>query len=105
MFTTGMAMTLRPGGYDEYKKAHDELWPEIAESMASNNVSMMIYKLGERLVLFATAPAEADWEKSREAPILKDWHDYMAKLLETDDEGNITFDMLPEAFSFGMFKA
>ena len=25
MFTTGMAMTLRPGGYDEYKKAHDEL--------------------------------------------------------------------------------
>ena len=60
---------------------------------------------GDRLVLFATAPSEAAWEKSREAPILKDWHDYMAKLLETDDEGNITFEMLPEAFSFGMFKA
>ena len=28
----------------------------------------------------------------------------MAQLLETDDEGEIIFEELPEAFAFGMFK-
>ena len=53
-------MKLRPGGYDGYKKAHDELWPEIATSMSDHGVSMAIYRFGDRLMLFACAPTEAD---------------------------------------------
>ena len=30
MFKSAMTFALKPGCYDEYKRAHDELWPEIA---------------------------------------------------------------------------
>ena len=104
MYSIGMAMTLRPGAYDEYKKAHDELWPEIADSMSNNEVSMAIYKFNENLIIHAVAPTEESWNKSRNVPILEKWFEYMSTLLVTDDSGDIIFDDLPEAFSFGIFK-
>ena len=104
MYSIGMAMTLRPGAYDEYKKAHDELWPEIADSMSDNGVSMAIYKFNENLIIHAVAPTEEGWNKSRNVPILEKWFEYMSTLLVTDDSGDIIFDDLPEAFSFGIFK-
>ena len=104
MYSIGMALTLRPGAYAEYKKAHDDLWPEIAASMADNDVSMAIYRFGENLIIHAVAPTEADWDKSREAAILEKWFEYMSTLLQTDDKGEIIFEDLPEAFAFGIFK-
>ncbi|MCZ6678232.1 MAG: L-rhamnose mutarotase [Candidatus Poribacteria bacterium] len=105
MYSIGLAMKLRPGCYEEYKVAHDNLWPEIGKGMEDNNVSMAIYRFEDHLVLHAVAPSEQDWLKSREGPELVRWHDYMATLLETDDAGNIVFEELPEAFAFGMFKS
>ena len=104
MYSIGLAMTLCPDAYDEYKKAHDELWPEIADSMSVNDVSMAIYKFNENLIIHAVAPTEEDWDKSREAPILEKWFEYMSTLLVTDDSGDIIFEDLPEAFAFGIFK-
>ena len=43
MYSIGLSMQLKPGSYEGYKEAHDNLWPEIAKSMADNNVSMSIY--------------------------------------------------------------
>ena len=105
MYSIGLAMTLRPGAYAEYKKAHDELWPEIADSMSDNDVSMAIYRFGENLVIHAVAPTEAAWNKSRNVPILEKWFEYMSTLLTTNQEGEIIFEDLPEAFAFGIFKA
>ena len=105
MYSIGLAMTLRPGAYAEYKKAHDELWPEIADSMSDNDVSMAIYRFGENLVIHAIAPTEADWNKSRDVPILEKWFEYMSTLLATNQEGEIIFEDLPEAFVFGIFKS
>ena len=105
MYSIGLSMQLKPRSYEGYKEAHDNLWPEIAKSMADNNVSMSIYLLGDRLFLHAVAPSEADWLKSREDPELERWSEYMGNYLATDDAGNIIFDTLPEAFAFGMFKS
>ena len=43
MFSIGLTFKLKPGCYPEYKKAHDELWPEIAETMSDNEIDMVIY--------------------------------------------------------------
>jgi len=103
MFSIGLTMTLRPGAYERYKAAHDALWPEIAASMADNQVSMAIYRDGQRLFLFAAAPTEADWIKSRQAPALARWDAQMAQLLETGPDGRIAFTRLEKAFGFGAF--
>ena len=105
MFSIGLATTLRPGAYEEYKQAHDDLWPEVAQGMADNDVSMAIYHFGDNLILHGVAPTEEAWVKSTETPIMPKWFEYMGKLLETNEEGEIIFEPLTEAFSFGMFKA
>ncbi len=97
-------MKLRPGAYEQYKLAHDQLWPELAEGMRANQVSMAIYRDGDRLFLFAAAPSEDHWQRSRQDPVLVRWDARMADFLETDAQGHITFTVLPKAFGFGEFK-
>jgi L-rhamnose mutarotase len=104
MFTIGLALTLRPGAYNGYKRAHDELWPELAEGMRANDVSMAIYRDGERLFVFAAAPSEAHWQRSRNDPTLERWDQRMSKYLETDAEGRLAFKILDKAFGFGDFQ-
>ena len=104
MFTLGLAMKLRPGAYDKYKLAHDRLWPELAAGMSANQVSMAIYRDGDRLFLFAAAPNEDYWQRSRQDPILTRWDTQMTELLETNEQGRIAFTVLEKAFGFGEFK-
>ena len=105
MYSIGCVMKLRPDGYSGYKKAHDELWPEIADSMSDHGVSMAIYRCDNQLFLFACAPTEADWQASREYEILDKWKQYMRDFLEDNEEGtDLYFEELPPAFHFGMFK-
>jgi L-rhamnose mutarotase len=104
MYTIGLALTLRPGMYDGYKLAHDELWPELAAGMRANDVSMAIYRDAERLFVFAAAPSEAHWDRSRQDPILEKWDKSMREFLETDANGCLAFTLLPKAFGFGEFK-
>ncbi len=104
MYTIGLALTLRSGKYAGYKQAHDELWPELAKGMRDNGVNMAIYRDDDRLFVFAAAPSEAHWHRSRQDPILEKWDKSMAEFLETDDAGNLAFTLLPKAFGFGEFK-
>ena len=96
-------MTLRPGAYERYKLAHDQLWLDLAAGMRENQISMAIYRDGERLFLFAAAPTRQHWERSRKDPVLARWDAGMAELLETDSSGQIAFKLLPKAFGFGDF--
>ena len=105
MFSIGYVMKLKPEGYPGYKEAHDNLWPEIARSMSDNQVNMSIYRFEDLLFLHAVAPTEEDWDKSREAPDLERWVEYMSEFLQADDGGGVFFEELPEAFGFGLFKA
>lgn len=104
MYSIGLALTLRPGAYEGYKKAHDELWPELAEGMRANHVSMAIYRDGDRLFVFASAPSEADWNRSREDPVPAMWDAEMTRFLEADSAGKLAFTLLPKAFGFGEFR-
>jgi L-rhamnose mutarotase len=96
-------LTLRPGAYENYKRAHDELWPELAQGMRENQVSMAIYRDGNRLFVFAAAPTKTNWERSRQDPVLARWDERMAEFLETDAQGRLAFTVLPKAFGFGEF--
>jgi L-rhamnose mutarotase len=104
MYSIGLMLTLRAGAYDGYKQAHDKLWPELAEGMRTNQVSMAIYRDGDRLFLFAAAPSEAYWEQSRQDPVLLRWNKWMAEFLKTDEQGRLEFVILPKVFGFGEFR-
>ncbi len=89
MFTIALTLRLKPGAYPGYKSAHDQLWPEIARSMSDESVSMAIYRHGDHLFLFATAPDRAAWERSRAHPRLAEWDAQMTRFLEEASPGKI----------------
>ena len=101
MFSIGLSMKLRPGCYDDYKKAHDEVWPELLDNMRRHQVQMVIYRLDDRLFLYATAPDEQQWLATRDGARVDEWNEFMASCLETDADGNIIFEELELAFTLG----
>lgn len=103
MYTMGSTFKLRPGCYAEYKKAHDELWPQVAEAMRTNEVDMVIHHYEDRLFLFATAPTQEHMERGNQGPDAERWARYMATLMYTDEEGKAIVEDLEQAFAFGKF--
>jgi L-rhamnose mutarotase len=104
MKSIGFALKLRPHCYEEYKRRHDELWPELAEILRAQGISMVIYRFEDFLFVHETAPSEQSWQALNEHPVTARWNEYMAEVLETDGNGNILFHKLPLAFSFGDFQ-
>ena len=104
MYTLGQTFKLRPGRYAAYKKAHDELWPEIAAAMLTQQVSMVIYQHRGRLFLFATAPTREHLQRSYQGEAARRWAEYMATMLVTDAQGRTIVEELEPAFAFGAFR-
>ena len=104
MFSTGQTFKLKPGCYAEYKKAHDELWPGLAAAMRAHEVNMVIHHYRERLYMYATAPSQEHFEQSHAGDEAQRWSEYMASLMETDDEGKAIVEEMDLAFIFGAFE-
>jgi L-rhamnose mutarotase len=94
-------MKLKLGAVDEYKKRHDEIWPELTK--AHSNAGVFDYSIffdEESLTLFAfqklTDDNTADGLKDLE--IVKKWWDHMADLMETHPNHMPVFKPLTEVF-------
>ena len=46
MWSKALTFQLKPGRYPEYKKAHDQLWPEPAEGKSIIEVMDMAFAFG-----------------------------------------------------------
>ena len=101
MYSIAQTYQLLPGNREKYRKAHDELWPELAEAMAANRVNMVIYRHGDRLFLYATAPSRQHFERSHEGPVARRWLEYMATMMVTDEKGRSIVEELEQVFAFG----
>ena len=104
MWSKALTYRLKPGCYAEYKKAHDEVWPELAQAMSDNQVNMVIHHHEERLYLYMTAPTEEHFNQSHTGKIADRWLAYIATLMITDDEGKTIMDEMDMAFAFGRYK-
>ena len=101
MIRNAFKMKLKPGCVEEYKKRHDEIWPELAQAHTDAGISdYSIYFDEESLSLFAfqklsdgnTAGSLKDLE------IVKRWWDYMADLMETNPDSSPVVAPLREVF-------
>jgi L-rhamnose mutarotase len=86
MTRNAFKMKLKPGKVAEYKKRHDEIWPELAAQLRAAGVSdYSIFLDKETLTLFAVQKL-SDGNTAAGLPktaIVRKWWDYMAPLMET----------------------
>ena len=94
-------MQLKPGVAAEYKKRHDEIWPELAVELKAAGVSdYSIFLDEETLTLFAVQKLG---EKNSAAelpnsPVVRKWWNYMAPLMETHADNSPVAKPLKEVF-------
>ena len=94
-------MQLKPGYEAEYKKRHDEIWPELAEELSKAGVSdYSIFLDEETLTLFAVQKLADDntADELPETAIVKKWWAYMADIMDTNPDTSPICIPLKEVF-------
>lgn len=94
-------MKLKPGFEAEYKKRHDEIWPELSKELTAAGVSdYSIFLDEETLTLFAVQKL-TDTHTSDELPqqqIVKKWWKYMSDIMEVNEDNSPVVTPLKEVF-------
>src|ERR1035437_493521 len=94
-------MKLKPGVVAEYKKRHDEIWPELVAALKAAGVSdYSIFLDEETLTLFAVQKL-GDKNSAvalPHSPIVRKWWDYMSPLMETHPDHSPVAKPLKEVF-------
>lgn len=97
-------MTLLPGHEVEYKKRHDEIWPELVSALKSAGVSdYSIYFEKGSNKLFAVLKRKENHEMD-ELPmraIVQKWWAFMADIMETNADNSPIVSPLDMVFHLG----
>ena len=90
-------MKLKPGNEAEYEKRHDEIWPELSQTLKQACVSdYSIFLEKSSLNLFGVLKRSEDhgMDTLPLDPIVKKWWAYMADIMETHpDNSPVAEDM------------
>lgn len=101
MKRTGFAMQLKPGNAAEYKKRHDEIWPELVAQLHAAGVRDYVIYLDPRTdTLFASQKVTEhnSADGLAETAIVKKWWAYMADLMEVNSDNSPKVYPLDEMF-------
>ena len=94
-------MKLKPGFEAEYRKRHDEIWPELSKVLSDAGVSdYSIFLDEETLTLFAVQKL-ADGHTADALPsdpIVRKWWDFMADIMEVNPDNSPVCKPLVEVF-------
>ncbi|MDP4183726.1 MAG: L-rhamnose mutarotase [Bacteroidota bacterium] len=94
-------MKLKPGYVTEYKKRHDEIWPELSSQLNAAGVSdYSIFLDEETLTLFAVQKLTDNNASDllSQTAIVKRWWAYMADIMEVNPDNSPISIALKEVF-------
>ncbi|MBE0544712.1 MAG: L-rhamnose mutarotase [Verrucomicrobia bacterium] len=89
MTIRALKMKLKPGCEAEYRRRHDELWPELAALLRQSGISdYSIFLDEETLTLFAVHKLAEDHTLADlpKQPIMRRWWESMSPLMETNPD-------------------
>lgn len=93
-------MKLKEGFKNEYKKRHDEIWPELAALLKSNGISDYTIFLDEETnTLFGVQLQSGQSSQDLgSTEIVQKWWAYMADIMETNPDKSPVSTPLVEVF-------
>jgi L-rhamnose mutarotase len=100
-YRLGFKMKLFPGRAEEYKKRHDEIWPELKTLLKESGISHYSIFLDPQNndlvgILETDSPSALDALPSQ--GIMKKWWAYMKDIMETNPDNSPTTYPLQEVF-------
>jgi L-rhamnose mutarotase len=94
-------MKLKPGHVEEYKRRHDNIWPELVDEIRRDGTSdFSIFLDEETLTLFACQKVSDGSDPVAHAAkeVSIQWRDYMADILEVHPDNTAKCVPLLEMF-------
>ena len=101
MARVAFKMKLFPGFEDEYKKRHDELWPELEQLLKQTGISeYSIFLDAETNSLFGVLKAEdpAALDNLPHHEVMQRWWKYMGDIMESNPDNSPVSKPLNEVF-------
>lgn len=86
-------MKLHDGFEKKYKERHKDLWAEMKDMIheyGGSNYSTYLDKQTNYLYGFIELEDEILWNKSAETEICKRWWEYMADIMETNEDKSLS---------------
>lgn len=101
MHRIAFKMQLYKGFEDEYKKRHDEIWPELQSLLKDTGISEYSIFLDEKTnslfgVMKAVDPAKLDDLPS--SAVMQKWWKYMGDIMESNPDNSPVSTSLKEVF-------
>ena len=94
-------MKLNPGQKEEYKKRHNEIWPELKKLLKNAGISEYSIFLDEEtntLFAFQKVSGAGGSQDLGQIGIVKKWWAYMAGIMETNPDNSPVTVELEEVF-------
>lgn len=99
MVRKGFKMFLYPGMAEEYERRHNALWDEMKDMIhehGGRNYSIYLDKETNVLYGYLEVEDEELWAKSADTPINRKWWDFMADIMETNEDNSpVCVDLTP----------
>ncbi|HEX3803873.1 MAG TPA: L-rhamnose mutarotase [Solirubrobacteraceae bacterium] len=92
MERTCFTFTLKPGTEDEYRRRHDEIWPEMVAALRASGIrNYTLFRRGLEVIAYAECEPDAEtaFAKMAATDVDKRWSDWFEEVLERrfDDDG------------------
>ena len=94
-------MKVNSGQETEYARRHNPIWPELEATLIAHGVtsySIFLDRLTGDLFAYADVDDLARWQAIAETAICRQWWDYMAPLMPTQDDNRPVSSPLEEMF-------
>ena len=101
MIRKASKMKVFPGQYAEYKKRHDELWPEMETMLkehGAHNYSIFLDEETGTLFAYVVIESEEKWGAVAQTEICRKWWAYMKDIMESNEDNSPKSWPLQEVF-------
>jgi L-rhamnose mutarotase len=94
-------MRLKPGCKEEYRKRHDEIWPELKQLLKDNGVSDYTIFLDEETNILFAVQQQTGGQSSQDMgtlPVVQRWWAFMADIMDTNEDNSPVTTPLVQVF-------
>jgi L-rhamnose mutarotase len=99
MIRRAFTMRLKPGGLADYKRHHDEIWPELVAEIERQGIAQItIFESDPVLFLYSEIKDEEAWDRLWHTGIHDKWGEIMNPLMVFGDDGIVDSTTMREVF-------
>jgi len=92
-------LRLKPGSFAEYKRYHDNIWPELVREIEASGIAQITTFADDlQLFLYSEIYDEQGWDKLWNSKIHDQWAECMKPLMQFRADGKVDTGPLREIF-------